>query len=96
MSTVMKLFIIHPKTKAPNPLTIGNTLGDVYGRYSDAKADAYHACKKLCERCDGYNFRITSANTFAFTVSFDFINPDDNRAMRAIITPTYNHAYYLD
>lgn len=96
MSTVMSLFTVHPKAKAPNPSAIGHTLSDVYGRYSVAKAYAYSGCKRLCERCDGTNFRITSANTFAFTVSFDFINPDDNRPMRAIITRTYNHAYYLD
>ena len=96
MSTVMKLFTVHPKAKAPNPRAIGYTLSDVYGSYSYAKAYAYHGCKKLCERCGGSNFCITSANTFAFTVSFDFINPDDNRPMRAIITRVYNHAYYLD
>lgn len=45
---------------------------------------------------DVYDFCITSANTFTFTVMFDFINPEDNRLMRAVITKVYNHAYYLD
>lgn len=29
-------------------------------------------------------------------VKHDFINPDDYRPMRVIITRTYNHAYYLE
>ena len=79
-------FTIHPKAAAPNVRAIGHTLDDVYGSYSIEKARAYTYCKELCEKYDG----------FMFTVSFDFINPDDNRPMRAIITRDYNHAYYLD
>lgn len=89
-------FTVHPDMAAPFVSAIGHTLDDVYGSYSVAKAQAYRDCKELCEKYDGYGFCITSANTFMFTVSFDFINPDDNRPMRAIITRTYNHAYYLD
>ena len=89
-------FTIHPKSAAPRVCAIGHTLDDVYGSYSAAKAQAYRYCTDLCDRYDGYDFCITSANVFAFTVSFDFINPDNNRSMRAIITRDYNHAYYLD
>lgn len=96
MLNVKHDFTVHPKATAPCVRAIGHTLDDVYGRYSIEKARAYTYCKELCYRYDGYNFCITPANTFAFTVSFDFINPDDNRPMRAIITRNYNHAYYLD
>lgn len=96
MLNVNNDFTIHPKAAAPRVFAIAHTLDDVYGSYSIEKARAYTYCKWLCDRYDGYDFCITSANTFAFTVSFDFINPTDNRAMRAIITRTYNHAYYLD
>ena len=96
MLNVKHDFTVHPKAAAPRVFAIGHTLDDVYGSYSIEKARAYTYCKELCERYDGYDFCITAANTFAFTVSFDFINPDDNRPMRAIITRAYNHAYYLD
>ena len=96
MLNVKQDFTVHPKAAAPLVRDIGYTLDDVYGSYSDAKAQAYRYCTDLCYRYDGYDFCITSANTFTFTVSFDFINPDDNRPMRAIITSAYNHAYYLD
>ena len=96
MLNVKHDFTIHTKAAAPRVRAIGHTLDAVYGSYSAAKAHAYRYCKYLCEKYDGYDFCITAANTFTFTVSFDFINPDDNRPMRAIITPRYNHAYYLD
>ena len=96
MLNVERDFTIHTKSAAPRVCAIGHTLDDVYGSYSDAKAQAYRYCTDLCVRYNGYNFCITSANTFAFTVSFEFINPDDYRPMRAIITRTYNHAYYLN
>lgn len=89
-------FTVHPKAAAPHVRAIGHTLDDVYGSYSIDKARAYTYCKELCDKYDGYDFCITSANSFMFTVSFEFINPDDNRPMRAIITRAYNHAYYLD
>lgn len=89
-------FIVHPRKAAPCFKTIGYTLGDVYGSYSVGKECAYRYCIELCDKYAGYDFRITSANTYTFTVSFDFINPDDNRPMRAVITRCYNHAYYLD
>lgn len=96
MLSVKDNFTVHPKAAAPSVHAIGHTLDDVYGSYSVAKANAYNYCKWLCEQCDGHDFCITSANPVAFTVSFDFINPDDNRPMRAIITRIYKHAYYLD
>lgn len=96
MLNVKRDFTIHPKAAAPSVRAIGHTLDDVYGSYSIKKARAYTYCKELCSRYDGHDFCITSANTFAFTVSFDFINYDDNRPMRAFLTRTYNHAYYLD
>ena len=95
MLSVKHNFTVHPKATAPTVYAIGHTLDDVYGSYSAAKLNAYNYCKWLCEQFDGHDFCITSANRFVFTVSFDFINPDDNRPMRAIITRTYNHAYYL-
>lgn len=96
MLNVKRDFTVHPKAAVPSVRVIGHTLDDVYGSYSYAKAQAYNYCRYLCDKYDGYDFCITSANTFAFTVSFDFINPNDNRPMRAIITRAYNHAYYLD
>lgn len=96
MLNVKHDFSVHPNAAAPIVCAIGYMLDDVYGSYSAAKALAYRYCKDLCDKYEGYNFCITSANLFAFTVSFDFINPDDKRPMRAIITRTYKHAYYLD
>ena len=74
---------------------IGVTLDDVYKTYSREKVVAYNYCRRLCEDLDGWNFAITSANTFCFSVMFDFAHPKTGELMRAHITRGYNHAYYL-
>lgn len=96
MFNIKDVFTVHPKAAAPDVTAIGYTLDDVYDTYSVGKLTAYKYCKWLFQQCNGYDFCITSANTFTFTVMFDFINPEDNRLMRAVITKAYNHAYYLD
>lgn len=95
-SAIRSEFTIHPKAKAPAYHSEGETLGEVYGRYSSAKDRAFRYCKDLCESVGGTGFCISSHNTFGFTVMFDFENPDDGRMMRAHITKAHNHAYYLD
>ena len=72
------------------------TLDEVYGHYSTAKGRAYTYCKELCRRLDGERFCITGHNCMTFTVSFDFPNPYTGVMMRAIITRSYNHAYFID
>lgn len=95
MRNVNEAFTVHPRAEAPSMRYEGETLRDVYGRYSDNKKRAFDCCVSLCEEFNGYSFRITSHNSFSFCVMFDFANPETGEAMRAHITPAYNHAYYL-
>lgn len=88
-------FIVHPRAAAPRGRGIGVTLADVYGSHSARKDRAYGYCRRLCGDLGGWNFAITSVNSFAFCVMFDFAHPETGELMRAHITPTYNHAYYL-
>ena len=74
----------------------GYNLGSVYGSYSHKKEVAWKYCVWLCDQVNGTGLAIRSHNTFMFTANFYFYNPDDGREMLAIITPSYNHAYYLD
>lgn len=77
-------FKVHPRAMAPVKRIEGLTLDDVYGTYSCAKARAYRYCKDLEKRFDG-------GITYGFVYMFDFANPDTGE----LITPFYNHAYYL-
>ena len=71
------------------------TLRDVYGRYSSAKDKAYRYCSDLFEQMGGECFRIVSANTFQFTVGFEF-NSDDGKRYFAYITKTYDYVMPLE
>lgn len=74
----------------------GNSLSDVYGSYSSAKAAAWEHCISLCSKLDGYYLCVTSANSFVFTAQFEFDNPENGRPMVCRITPTQTCAMYLD
>lgn len=87
--------LVHPRAAAPMCLGIGETLDDVYKTYSRDKLVAYNYCRRLCEDLGGWNFAITSANIFCFSVMFDFAHPETGELMRAHITKAHNHAYYL-
>jgi hypothetical protein len=74
----------------------GNSLSEVYGSYSSAKAAAWERCERLCSDLDGFNLCITSANSFVFTAQFEFDNPENGRPMVCHITPSRTYAMYLD
>lgn len=46
------------------------SLRDVYGRFSQAKEEAYNYCCKQFREFDGERFRIIGANTDTFSVGF--------------------------
>ena len=92
----MSKFTVHSRAKAPVYYDEGWDLSAVYGSYSYAKANAWGYCERLCDAVNGTGLAVRSHNTFAFTANFFFINPENGREMLAIITPSYNHAYYLD
>lgn len=48
----------------------GYTLADVYGRYSQAKANAFEKCRRMCEEMHGDDLVIVSHNTFGFSVAW--------------------------
>ena len=49
----------------------GESLHEVYGRYSQAKENAYNYCKELCYKENGSNFHICSSNTSQFSVVWE-------------------------
>lgn len=74
----------------------GNSLNDVYGSYSSAKAAAWNRCESICTELGGRNLCITSNNTYIFCAQFEFDNPDNGRPMVCDIKPGHVRAMYLD
>ena len=89
------VFALHPKVDAPTMYCKGYTLSDVYDSWSAAKERAYDYCRRMYADLDGWNFCISGSNSMAFSVMFDFANPNTGELMRAHITKCYNHLYYL-
>ena len=48
----------------------GVSLNDIYGKASAAKWNAYAWCRERCRTEGGYDFHITSYNTFGFSVAW--------------------------
>lgn len=86
-------FTCHPKACPPCYYNEGEFLDDVYRSYSADKARAYRYCRELCDKYDGFGFRITGHNCNMFSVGFDF--EANGRTYRAHITKAYNHLYVL-
>lgn len=93
---IMREFTIHPKAGAMHYRNEGYDLASVYECWSFKKDKAWQYCRWLCDQVNGTGLAIRSHNTFTFTANFYFYHPDNGREMLAIITPSYNHAYYLD
>ena len=72
----------------------GETLDDVYGRYSAAKSRAYNDCKRWCEEDNGYDFHICSHNCNFFTVAWNYTNPETGETMTRI--ETASNTYVVD
>ena len=72
----------------------GKYLSDVYGRYSSAKLSAYEDCLEWCKETNGYNFHIISANTFGFSVAWEYNDPNTGEIMTRIETP--KNTYIID
>lgn len=99
---VFAMFRVHPR-KRVNVLPELNWAGcpyptllvQVYASYSDAKADAYASCKWVYYALNGRKFRISSHNTFTFTVEFEFPHPETGEAMVARITRDHMDAWFI-
>lgn len=88
-------FTCHPTAKRrPIPMFAPSVLEDVYNSYSSAKRSAYNYCKKLQEKYNGYQGRITSHNCMVFTYEFYFGHSETGEVMHAVITRDYNHLYF--
>lgn len=70
-------------------------LDQCYGRYSTAKAAALEHCKSLCRDLNGRNLCIMSHNCMAFTVSFDYPDPETGELYRCIVTKDNTDAYRI-
>ena len=64
----------------------GTELSDVYGRWSSAKASAMRNCRALCNEMNGTNFHICSSNGWAFSVAWNYTNPETGEIMTRIET----------
>ena len=69
-------------------------LEDVYNSYSVFKARAYQYCKELMWDLQGWGLKILSANSQAFTVGFEFVDPETSELMFAYITKDYDRFCY--
>lgn len=63
----------------------GDTLDNIYGTYSPAKAQAYGRCYDMCAAMGGEVFSIVSHNSFGFSVSWI---ADDGVHL---VTPKYHY-----
>lgn len=69
-------------------------LEDVYKTYSVFKARAWKYCIDLMSDLNGWCPKVLSANSQAFTVGFEFSDPETGEAMFAYITKDYNRFCY--
>ena len=65
-------------------------IDDAYSNCSHAKRNAWEYCKKLCADYDGWDLRIISKNTFAFSAGFYFISKETGCICFAYITKDYD------
>lgn len=72
----------------------GTYLSDVYGSWSGAKERAWRECYEKCEAAHGWNFHICSHNGWAFSVAWEFINPESDEVMTQI--ETASGTYIID
>ena len=49
-------------------------LYDAYGRFSNAKQEAWNYCRKLCYENNGRGLKIVGAGTYTFSAGFLFTN----------------------
>lgn len=90
-------FICHPTADAPRFNNEGETLSDVYGKYSDEKEAAFSYCERIFNKYlkyQAFDFAIRSHNTFTFSVNFKFVNPLNGCIMIAVITKCKNQLYF--
>lgn len=58
----------------------------VYGRYSQAKANAWEYCVRLMEEYHGHGLRIIGHNSCFFSCGFEGVDPDTGEVMFMFIT----------
>lgn len=70
---------------------------DLYHAYSNPschKQNAFDYCRYICSELDGFDFHISSYNSYIFTVVFKFIV--DDKMCYAHITPSYDSFCYAE
>lgn len=75
----------------------GRNLYEVYGSFSSAKAKAFEDCRRWCYETNGENFRITSHNSFSYSVAWemDYVDPETGEVSRATRIETANNSYIV-
>lgn len=71
-------------------------LFDAYERPSLNKYIAYCRCERMMDHLNGEDLVITSRNTFAFSVCFEFPHPETGEACFAFITRDYDRWAFTD
>lgn len=69
-------------------------LWDVYGTFSREKARAFERCLDLMDRYGGRGLRIVGANTFTFSVGFEYEEPQTGVVM--FCYHTANNTYHAE
>lgn len=73
---------------------IGRTLRDVYTTFSREKEDAYYACLREKVEDEGNNFHICNANSYQFTVAWEYTNQETGEVMTKV--KTARNTYVVD
>lgn len=69
-------------------------LSDVYGRYSQAKANAWEYCERLAQENEGSGLKVVSHNLNVFTAGFEFMK--DGELCYCHITPSKDIYYPIE
>lgn len=62
----------------------------IYGKFSQAKINAFERCKALMQSLGGEGLRILGHNCDTFSVGFEFPNPETGAMCFAYITKDYD------
>lgn len=68
------------------------SLDCVYGRYSQAKQQAWNYCENLMQRRGGWGLKVVTHNLNIFTAGFMYEDKDTGCEMFMYITPNYDIA----
>ena len=73
-----------------------SALWQIYGRYSQQKANAFEYCKRLQYERHGYGLRVFNGNSFTFSAGFQYRDPETGKLMLMYITKDFDREIAID